>query len=95
MPEDSDKSSDDEEFDMEALKRDLQKSFSQFEKSVEKKGLDISKINPDSLYWNHEGIDTEDLPVCTHVYEGEKGEELLENLKALDPYGQFITGDFR
>ena len=39
------KNSSDEEFDMETRKRDLQKSFSQFEKSVERKGLDISNIN--------------------------------------------------
>ena len=66
------------------LKKDLQKSFSQFEKSVERKGLDISNINPDSLYWDHEGMDTMSVPVCTHVSEGEEDEELLENLKALD-----------
>ena len=63
---------------MEALKKDLQKSFSQFEKSIEKKGMNISGINPDSLYWDHEGMDTEDLPVCTLDSEGEEDEQLEE-----------------
>ena len=40
----------DEEFDMDTLKRDLQKTFSQFKKTVGREGLDISNINPDSLY---------------------------------------------
>ena len=48
LPIDSDENSSEEEFDMEILKRDPQKSFSQFEKSVERKGLDISNINPHS-----------------------------------------------
>ena len=43
----SDESDDDNEINMEALKQDLQKSFSQFEKFIEKKGLNISSINPD------------------------------------------------
>ena len=79
---------------MEALKKDLQKSFSQFEKSIEKKGLNISYINPDSLYWDHEVMDTEDLPVCTHVSEGDEDEQLLKNLKALDPCGEFDDDAF-
>ena len=41
LPVDSDERNGNEEFDMEAIKRDLQKSFSQIEKSMEKKGLDI------------------------------------------------------
>ena len=77
LPIDSDENSSDEEFNMEKLKKDLQKSFSQFEKSVERKGLDISNKNPDSLYWDHEDMDTKKVPVCTHVSEGEDDEELL------------------
>ena len=79
---------------MEALKKDLQKSFSQFEKSIEKKGLNISNINPDSLYWDHEGMDAEDFPIYTHVSEGERDEQLLENLKVLDPCGEFDDDAF-
>ena len=47
LPMGSDESDDDNEINMEALKQDLQKSFSQFEKFIEKKGLNISSINPD------------------------------------------------
>ena len=89
LPIDSDENSSDEEFDMETLRRNLQKSFSQFEKSVERKGLDISNINTDSLYWDHESITTKNVPVHTYVSDGEEDEELLENLKALDPSVEF------
>ena len=61
---------------MDTLEKDLQKSFAQFEKSVERKGLDSSIVNSDSLYWDHEGLDARDYPVCTHVSEGEEDEEL-------------------
>ena len=94
LPIDSDENSSDEEFDMGTLKRDLQKSYSQFEKSMERKGLDISNINPDSLYWDHESMDTKNVPVSTHVSEGEEDEEILENLKALDPCGEFDDDTF-
>ena len=87
-------SNDDNEVNMETLKKDLQKSFSPFEKSIEKKGLNISNINPDSLYWDHEGVDAEDLAVCTHVLEGQEDEQLLENLKALEPCGEFDDDAF-
>ena len=39
-------------------------------------------------------MDTEDLPVCTHVSEGEEDEQLLENLNALDPCGEFDDDAF-
>ena len=84
----------DKEFDIETLKGDLQKSSSQFKKFVERIGLDISNINPHSLDWDHEGMDTENVPVCIHVSEGEEDEELLENLKALDPCGEFDDDAF-
>ena len=86
--------SDESDVNMKALKKDLQKSFSHCEKSIEKKRMNISGINPDSLYWYHEGMGTEDLPVCTHVSEGEEDEQLLENLKALDPCGEFDDDAF-
>ena len=80
--------------DVDTLKRDLQKSFPQFEKSMERKGLDSYMFNSDSLYWDHEGLDAGDYPLCTHVSEGEEDEELLENLKALDPCGEFDDDTF-
>ena len=54
---------------METLKRDLHRSFSQFEKSVERKELDISNINHDSLYWAHESMDTQNVPVFKDLPE--------------------------
>ena len=79
---------------MPTLKKDLQNSFTQFGKSIEKSGLDLSKLNPHSLYWDHEGMDVETYPVCTHVSEGEEDEELLKNLEALDPCGEFDDDAF-
>ena len=56
--------------------------------------MNISGINPDSLYWDHEGMDTEDSLVCIHVSESEEDEQLLENLKALHPCGEFDDDAF-
>ena len=39
-------------------------------------------------------MDTNNVPVCTHVSEGKEDEELLENLKALDPCGEFDDDAF-
>ena len=79
---------------MVTLKKDLQNSSTQFEKSIEKKLLDLSKLNSHSLYWDHEGMDVETYPICTHVLEGEEDEEMLKNLEALDPCGKFDDDAF-
>ena len=39
-------------------------------------------------------MDTKNVLVCTHVSEGEEDKELLENLKALDPCGEFDDDAF-
>ena len=58
--EDSNSENDDNgDFYMEVVKKDLPNSFSQFEKSIEKRGLDLSKLNSNSHYWNPEGMGVE------------------------------------
>ena len=57
--ESNDNNDDNGNVDMAILKKDLQNSFTQFEKSIEKKGLHSSKLNPHSLYWDHEGMHVE------------------------------------
>ena len=92
--ESNDDNDDNGNVDLATLKKDLKNSFTQFEKSIEKKGLNVSKLNPHSLYWDHKGMDVETYPVCTHVSEGEEHEELLKNLEALDPCGKFDDDAF-
>ena len=79
---------------MATLKEDLQNSFTQSEKSIEKKGLDLSKLNTDSLCWDQEGMDVSTYSVCIHVSEGEEDEELLKNLEALELCGEFYDDAF-
>ena len=71
--------------DINKIREDLQKSFSQFDKSVMKRGVNSSELGTESMLWDHEGMDDNVQLSCTHVSEGEEDQELLEELEALDP----------
>ncbi|XP_051153829.1 uncharacterized protein LOC127291410 [Leptopilina boulardi] len=65
------------------VKSGLEKSFQQFDKSMQNRGFDQTNL---TLAWDHEGMDKEfTRPELTHVSEGENDEELLDTLEALDP----------
>ena len=43
-------------------------------------GLESPNIVHESLWWDHEDMQNDCRPPCTYVSEGEKEQELLENL---------------
>ena len=63
--------------DINKIKEDLPKSFSQFDKSVMKRGVNSSELGTESMLWDHEGMDDNVQLSCTHVSEGEEDQELL------------------
>ena len=71
------------------LREDLQKSFPKLDKSIKTRGLESSNIVHESLWWDHENMQDDHRPPCTYVSEGEEDQELLENLEALDPCGEY------
>ena len=75
--------------DTSQLRKELQKSFSQFHKSIEERGLNASDIGIESMAWDHEGLEESAYPLCTHVSDGEEDEELLEQLESLDPCEEY------
>ena len=74
---------------MNQLKEDLRRSFSQFDKSITKRGTDLSEVGTESMMWDHEGMDDDLRPAYTHVSDGEKNEELLEQIRAPDPCEEY------
>ena len=75
--------------DKNKLKEDPKESFSQFDKSISERGINLSKLGTESMMWDHEGMDEELISVCTHVSDGEKDEKLLKTLKVLDPCEEY------
>ena len=75
--------------DINKIREDLQKSFSQFDNSVMKRGVNSSELGTESMLWDHEGMDDNVQLSCTHVSEGEEDQELLEKLEALDPCEEY------
>ena len=76
------------------FKEDLQKSFSQFDKSITERRLNMSEGQSESMLWDHEGMDKNLQLTCTHVSKGEEDEELLKELKALDPCEEYDDSAF-
>ena len=56
---------------------------------MENRGLESSNIVHEALWWNHESMQDDHRPPCTYVSEGKEDGELLKNLEALDPYGDY------
>ena len=61
---------------------------------MENRGLDSSNIIHESLWWDHENMQDDHRLQCTYVSEGEEDRELLENLEALDPCGEYDDVEF-
>ena len=75
--------------DINKVREDLQKSFSQFDKSVMERRVNSSELGTESMLWDHEGVDDNVKLSCTHVSEGEKDQEFLEELEAPDPCEEY------
>ena len=59
-----------------------------------KTALESSNIAHESLWCDHENMQNDHRPPCTYVSEGEEDQELLENLEALDPCGEYDDVEF-
>ena len=56
---------------------------------MENRGLGSPYIGHESLWRDYENIQDDYRPPCTYISEGEDDQELLENLEALDPCGEY------
>ena len=61
---------------------------------MENRRLESSNIVHESLWWDHKNMQDDHRPPCTYVSEGDKDRELLENLEALDPCGEYDEVEF-